>query len=239
VEQAPASGSRREVMVLSDHWIEQEVLHLLLDHRQDEALERARLWTQIRPDRLRPTAALIRALHAAGRLEERDRAVADLLAAQSRDLNELEEGRLALGQLRLWKPQVVLLDQMDALAPGHPVILANRGAAYLEIGENARGARDLEAAIKLDPDNGPALANLGLERMRQDEYSAARELLEHAVAVAPDQPLARIYLAACKNNQNDRAGAIHELQEALRLDPENAQALQLLAELESHGARAN
>lgn len=233
-EADPATESRdHAVMVLSDHWIEQEILHHVLEGRLAQATDRARRWVELRPDRLRPKAALIRVLHADNEIEERDEVIAELLAAQSKDLNELEEVRIALGQLRLWNQQIELLDQMDALAPSHPVILANRGAARLELGAHLLGTLDLEAALAVDPDNGPALANLGLERMRQNEYVAARALLERAVAVAPDQPLARIYLGACKNNQNDRPGAIQELEEALRLDPTNARALSLLAELKA------
>lgn len=230
-----APASEEKVVVLSDHWMEQSIMTLGAQSSFDLALERAEEWAQLRPDKVRPKAALVRVLHARQALTERDRAIEALLALGMRDLNELEEARLALGELELWEPQVRLLDQMDRLAPGHPVILANRGVALLQLGRTEEGERDLEAALAADPDHGPALANLGLQRMKNDEYVAARRLLERAVTVAPDQAQVRVYLAACKNNQDDRGGAILELEKALELEPSHGQARQLLDELRARG----
>lgn len=219
-----------DVMVLSDHWIEREILAYLLEGDTQQAGARARMWAQLRPDKLGPKTALLRVHAAEGHVEERD-AIADELTALSEgvsDLNELEEVRVALGELELWEAQLHLLERMEQLAPGHPAILANRGVAMIELGDHEAGARELERALERDPEHGPALANLGLERMRADNYVAARSLLERAVQVAPDQPMAWLYLAACKNNQGDRGGAIADLEQVLRLDPENKQADELL-----------
>lgn len=227
--------AEEKVVVLSDHWMEQSIMSLGAQSSFDLALDRAREWAQLRPDKVRPKAALVRVLHAQHALAERDEAIEALLGLGMRDLNELEEARLALGELELWGPQVRLLDQMNRVAPGHPVILANRGVALLQLGRAEEGERDLEAALVADPDHGPALANLGLQRMKNDEYVAARRLLERAVVVAPDQAQVRVYLAACKNNQDDRGGAILELEKALELEPGHAQARQLLDELKARG----
>src|SRR5205085_12216332 len=122
--------------------------------------------------------------------------LADRLALQPNDLNELEEARVVLGEIRSWKAQLEILDRMEAIAGPHPVILANRGVAHIELGDHDRGTKDLERALEIDPDNAPALANLGLEKMRRDEYVAARVLLERAVKIAPDQPVSSIDLSA-------------------------------------------
>lgn len=230
-----SDGSSAELVVLSDHWIEQEIASLGLAGQFELARERAEAWVTARPDRLAPRATLVRVLAAGGWDEARDEAVGALLARESDDLNELEEARMALGEIGLFEAQVTILDRMDRLAPGHPVILANRGVARLQLGAKDAGVADLEAALAADPDSGPALANLALERMKADEYVEARRLLERAVQVAPQEPQVRVYLAACKNNQEDRVGAIAELQEALRLDPDHAQAKFLLEELQSRG----
>lgn len=223
----------KEITVLSDYWIEQEIAGLGASGNFELALERAELWARLRPHKVRPKCALVRLLDASGNQSERDRILDEMVAMDVHDLNELEEARLTLGERSLWEPQIRILDRMDRIAPGHPVILANRGAALLEIGETARAAQDLEQALQVDPTNAPALATLGLVRMREDEYVAARELLERAKEAAPDKAQVRVYLAACKNNQGSRQAAIEELEEALRLEPDNAQAKQLLEELQS------
>lgn len=235
-EVAPTPPSAEpNLLVLSDHWMEQTIMSLGAQANFELALERAREWAALRPDKVRPKAALLRVLHAQGAIAERDATIEALLALGSRDLNELEEARLALGELELWAPQVRLLNQMDRLVPHHPVILTNRGVALIQLERTIEGERDLEAALAVDPNHGPALANLGLQRMKSDEYVAARKLLERAVEVAPDQAQVRVYLAACKNNQDERGAAILELEQALAIDPGHAQARQLLDELRARG----
>jgi tetratricopeptide (TPR) repeat protein len=225
-------------MVISDYWMEQEVVQLAAGGLFDEAVDQAKNWTMLRPNQVKPKAALLRVLHAAGKEKERDITARQLLSVDTNDLNDLEEARIAFGELKLWREQLEILDRMDQLAPDHPVILTNRGVARIELGERDRGAIDLERALELDSDNGAALANLGLERMRQDNYVAARTLLERAVSVAPDQVMAHVYLAACKNNQGDRSGAIASLEEALKLEPSHDQAQQMLEEIKSYVARS-
>ena len=221
-----------DLTVLSDHWMEQEIASLGASAEFELAIERAELWSASRPNKIAPKAALVRLHHAAADSSARDEAVEKLLAIETRDLNDLEEARVALGELELWGPQIRILDRMDEIAPAHPVILANRGAALLAIEEIGLAEADLEKALEADPESGPALATLGLIRMRQDRYVAARELLERAVVIAPDKAQVRVYLAACKNNQGNREGAIEELKHALKLEPNHAQARQLLDELE-------
>jgi tetratricopeptide (TPR) repeat protein len=221
------------VSVLSDHWMAEEVLRLAEKNDVAAALERTDLWAKLRPGRVVPLAAKVRILDAAGDEHAREEAVRALLMVETSDLNDLEEARVALGELRLWQSQLAILDRMERIAGPHPVIWANRGVAHIELGDHDRGMHDLERALELDPDNGPALANLGLEKMRRDEYAAARELLERAVRVSPEEASTHIYLAACMNNQGDRAGGIRVLEAALARDPANAKAKQLLEELQS------
>lgn len=220
-----------DMLLISDHWMEQDVFCWAANGQFAEALKKANLWEKMRPDAVRPLLSKVRLYHATDKLRKRDQCIEAVLKLGLEDLAELELVRNVLGELKLWSWQVKLLDQMDALAPSSAVILANRGAAYIEIGNTDAGARDLEAALAADPDCGPALANLGLQRMREDDYVRARDLLERAVAQAPDQAQVRVYLAACKNNQGSRAAAIEELEEALRLEPDHPQAHELLAEL--------
>lgn len=228
---SPPANDENELNVLSDYWIAQEISELGAQGRFDLALERADLWARLRPNRVMPKLALVRLYDATGETGARDREAEAVTEAERADLNDLEEARLVLGELGLWRAQIAVLERMQRMAPGHPVILANLGAARMQVGEDEAGARDLEAALEADPDNGPALANLALFRMREDEYVAARELLERAVKVAPEEADVRVYLAVCKNNQGLREAAVEELHRALRIDPEHESARELLADL--------
>ena len=220
-----------QITVMSDYWITQEITKLGASAQFTLALEHCDLWRKARPQKILPLVMAVRLLHAQGQIAERDKMVDSLTALGCQDLNELEEARVTLGELELWAQQIKILDQMDELAPEHPVILANRGAARIQTGEVALGKRDLESALTLDPENGPALANLGLQLMREENYLQAREVLEQAVQQNPEQAQARVYLAACKNNQGEPQGAIEQLEQAIKLDPENVQAQTLLQQL--------
>jgi tetratricopeptide (TPR) repeat protein len=230
----PANDEPRDtasIHVLSDHWMEQEILSFAASGSLEMALERARLWASLRPNRIGPRVTLVRLHHALDDLAARDAAVEEIARSTSTDLNELEDARVVLGELMLFEPQIQVLDRMDRIAPDHPVILANRGVALLEIGEAERAEADLTKAIELDPSSALALATLGLIRMRRDDYLGARDVLDRAVAIEPEQSQLRVYLAACKNNQGSKEAAISELEEALRIDPGNDQARELLEEL--------
>src|SRR5687767_14000618 len=115
--------------------MEQEIVQLAASGLFEDALDRAAKWSELRPDRMKPKCSMLRVQYAAGREEERDESATAIVATRTSDLNELEEARVALGELRMWKEQVQILNRMDALAPRHPVILANRGVAHLELGE--------------------------------------------------------------------------------------------------------
>ncbi|MCK6545244.1 hypothetical protein L6R52_05200 [Myxococcota bacterium] len=223
-----AAHDHGELMVLSDHWIQAEIAGLASTGAIDGAIERATLWAQLRPNKLAPKAALLHLQHMAGRTAERDATAKQLIDAHVRDLNELEDARVALGETGMWAEQLQILAQMEQLAPDHPVILANQGVALISIGENDAGVKALERALAIDPTNGPALANLGLERMRRGEYVDARSLLERAVDAAPDQLEPLIFRAVCKNNQGERRAAVADLEKVLKLDPANATAKKLL-----------
>lgn len=228
---ATPEPAAEDQLVMSDYWLEHEIASLASSGHFDEALTHAEMWSRVRPKRMAPLAMKLRIEHAGGLTAARDETARAMLHIPTEDLNELEEARVALGELRLWAPQIAILDRMDALAGEHPVILTNRGVAYIELGEHERGVKDLESALRVDPNSGPALANLGLEKMRVGDYVSARRLLERALEAAPEQAQVHVYLAACRNNQGDRTGAMGALERALELEPTHAQARQLLDEL--------
>jgi Flp pilus assembly protein TadD len=226
---------------LSDYWTKQHVMMLGVMLQFSLGAEAAAEWIKHRPRHLAPRAYLAQFFNLMHDRKKRDRAIRDLIQAQTDvDVEDLEESRRVLGQMQQWEPLIEILNRLDRALPDHPSVLANRGAARLEIGQTESGEKDLNQALKLDPKNSIALANLGLLHMRKNNYIEAREVLEKAVTLTPDQPEVRVYLAACKNSQDDPDGAIQELQEALRLDPSHVQARKLLDHIDVFkGSRRN
>lgn len=225
------TGLTEDLRLLSDYWMEQEVAELGAQGRFDLALEHAQTWSDMRPAGLSPKIAMLR-LHAARGDEAAKQAAAEEIAEhEPATLEGREEARIAFAELELWQPQVGLLDRMLEEAPGHPIILTNRGVAKLKIGDEVGAATDLEAALATTPDAAPALANLALVRMRQDEYGEAKRLLERAAEIAPEEADVLVYLAVCKNNQGDDKGAAADLRRALEIAPEHAEAARLLSEI--------
>lgn len=218
------------ITVISDHWTAHTITRLEED-KPGEAIEIAERWVELRPGRVPPLVAVMQVAHRLGDEERLADAEAALLSIESENLNELEEARVGLGLLQRYAAQMTILNRMDALAPGHPVVLANRGAVRLELGESQAAEKDLQLALELDPRSGPALTNLGLLRMRESDYVAARALLEEAKKLYPDEAQVRYYLAACLQNQQHPEAALQEAKAAVELDPGFEPGHALLAEL--------
>lgn len=220
------------VTVVSDYWTEETIARLETGGRIGEATEIAEHWVELRPGRMAPRMTLMRLYEAMGQTSELESLEQDVLASETEDLNELEEARVGLGLLRRFDAQMEILDRMDRLAPGHPVILANRGAVALELNRPEQAEADLQLALQLDPESGPALTNLALLRMRESDYVAARGLLEQAKLLHPDEAQVRYYLAACLHNQHHPDASLREARAAVDLDPSFAPAQMLLSQLE-------
>ncbi len=218
------------VRLLSDYWMGQLVTDLSAQGELSLALEQAQAWVQMRPQGMAAKVALLKVYAGTGDEAKRDQTAAAITGLEQASLEDREEARVALGDLELWKPQLQVLDLMDQEAPGHPIILTNRGIAKLKLDDQTGAAQDLESVLSVDPKNPAALANLGLVRMRQQEYGEARKLLDTANKIAPDEADILIYLAVCKNNQDDNEGAATDLRRALELVPDHPEAQRLLAE---------
>jgi Flp pilus assembly protein TadD len=223
------------IQVISDYWMRQEITDLIAAGQAGEALERAQRWAELRQGDLRPKVALVQAYAARGEEAARDEVALALAHVENTDLEELEDARLALGHLQLWVPQIGVLDRMLQLAPGHPIILANRGIAKLKLDDVAGARADLQSALHNDPESPAAMANLALVEMHEEEYPTARQLLERARALAPHEADVLVYLAVCKNNQGLPEAARADLKAALALSPDHARAQALLEELSKVG----
>lgn len=218
------------ITVISDHWTAHTIAHLE-ETNPREALEIAERWVELRPGRMAPLMTVMRVAHRMGDEARIEDAEATVMEIETEDLTELEEARVGLGLLQRYSTQMVVLNRMNDVAPGHPVVLANRGAVYLELGDTEKAEADLSLALQLEPHSGPALTNLALLRMRESDYVAARGLLEEAKKLHPKEAQVRYYLAACLDNQNHPEAALREAQTAVQLDPEFEPGHDLLAQL--------
>lgn len=222
-----------DLRLLSDYWMNEEVQHIAANGELSQALERAKLWTTMRPRGMSAQLALLQLHAATGDAAARDQVAKTVTELTEASLEDKEAARMTLGELGLWAQQLVVLNQMAEEAPGHPIILTNRSITRLKLDDEVGAAMDLDTVLMLDPDNPVALANLGLVRMRQGEYEAAGKLLNRAAEVAPDEADILVYRAVWKTNQADTAGAMADLRRALVLAPEHAEAARLLAELQA------
>jgi tetratricopeptide (TPR) repeat protein len=222
---------RGEVTVISDAWTAARVEALEARGHLSEAIEIAERWAELRPARIRPRVALLRLLLRRGDAARAREVEAELLASDTEDLNELEEARVGLGLLERFEAQLAILDRMDRLAPGHPVILANRGAVALELGDVDAAERDLQLALQLAPESGPALTNLALLRMQEGAHAVARGLLEQAKLLHPEETQIRCYLATCLAELGQEDAARREARAAVDADPEHGPSRELLARL--------
>ena len=220
------------VTVISDYWTDHTIHRLETRGRLQEAMEVAEHWLDLRPGRMSPKISLMRLCHRTGDLERLRSIEREVIDTETEDLNELEEARVGLGFLKRYAAQKTILDRMNELAPGQPVILANRGAALLELGQTEDAETDLELALQLDPNSGAALTNLGLLRLHEEDYIAARALLEQAKTIFPNEAQLRYYLASCFRAQSNIEGALREIRVAIELDPSFGAAHNLLAQLE-------
>jgi tetratricopeptide (TPR) repeat protein len=63
---------------------------------------------------------------------------------------------------------------------------ANRGVAYINLGDLDRAVSDLDKAIQLDPKSGFAYAGRGMAQLRRDNIESARRDAEKALRLNPD-----------------------------------------------------
>jgi Flp pilus assembly protein TadD len=76
------------------------------------------------------------------------------------------------------------------LAPGDPVTLSNRGAAYLELGDNDLALDDLNEALRLYPENPVALTNRCWIHAVEGHYELAQFDCNDALGIEPLDPIA-------------------------------------------------
>jgi tetratricopeptide (TPR) repeat protein len=110
-----------------------------------------------------------------------------------------------------------------AVAAAHdPKTIAFARHEYAETletwGEVPAAIMQLDAIVKVMPDDAHAWHDLGILRQKEHDITGAIDALEHAKKLVPRMLKVRIALAAARQCANDRPGAIGEYKELLDLD---------------------
>lgn len=110
-----------------------------------------------------------------------------------------------------------------------PEELITSALAKIEEGRHAAAVGDLDAAIRLDPDNPVAHNSLALARVALGDFGGAVIAYESAIALDPGDVDARIGCAHAHVELDNRSAAIEQLRIVLAGDDQNTQALALRA----------
>lgn len=110
-----------------------------------------------------------------------------------------------------------------------PEELITSALAKIEEGRHAAAVGDLDAAIRLDPDNPVAHNSLALARVALGDFGGAVIAYESAIALDAEDVDARIGCAHAHVELGNRSAAIEQLRIVLSGDEQNAQALALRA----------
>lgn len=134
---------------------------------------------------------------------------------------------LSLLMLGRAEDALVEFNKAVSLAPASGAYLNNRGAAKLELRDDAGAEADFLAAYKSPnvQDRENALVNLGKERMRRHLYKEAQDALTRALLINPKSFQAFMARGATREALNDESGAVSDFLEALRVKPEDLQAM--------------
>lgn len=110
-----------------------------------------------------------------------------------------------------------------------PEELIASALAKIEEGRHAAAIGDLDAAIRLDPDNPVAHSSLALARVALGDFAGAVIAYESAIALDADDDDARIGCAHAHVELGNRSAAVDQLRAVLARDEQNGQALALRA----------
>jgi tetratricopeptide (TPR) repeat protein len=112
-----------------------------------------------------------------------------------------------------------------------PRFFAYRASLLLAVGRFDEASRDIEQALRLNPNYSDAFALQSIVAVAQNEKERARELAQRAVTADPKSASALIALSYTQQANFDLDGALSSLQQAVQVSPDNALAWARLAEL--------
>jgi tetratricopeptide (TPR) repeat protein len=112
-----------------------------------------------------------------------------------------------------------------------PRFFAYRASLLLAVGRFDDASRDIERALKLNPNYSDGFALQAIVAVAQNDKERARELAQKAVTADPKSASALIALSYAQQANFDLEGALSSLQQAVQVTPENALAWARLAEV--------
>jgi tetratricopeptide (TPR) repeat protein len=113
----------------------------------------------------------------------------------------------------------------------------NLGMLAAQAGQNDEAIKDLQEAIRQNPNNVIALDNLGSVYRHQERWADAQGALESALKADPEDADANYGLGMVFAQQNDSEQAYKYLTKALQIRPDYRDALNNLGVLEVHSQR--
>ncbi len=124
-----------------------------------------------------------------------------------------------------------IIAQTPQDAQGTPSFFTYRAALLLNAGRSDEASANLQTALGIDPNNGPALAQKAVIAITQNRHGEALELAKRAVAQSPQAAASWIALSYAEQAGFNLPAALDAAQQAVEKEPGNALAWARLAEL--------
>ena len=96
--------------------------------------------------------------------------------------------------------------------------LSNRGALYLMLDRPEDGKRDLEAAVRLNPNHLPGIYNLAAALQKSGDHAGALRRLDEILSHTPDHLRARITRAVFNYENKQWKAAVDDFEKAFAID---------------------
>jgi tetratricopeptide (TPR) repeat protein len=174
--------------------------------------------------------------HENGRLEEAITYFRRSLAAAP--LNADVRNNLGLALATQGKLEEALKEYRESLRQKPSIAAYNNVANALSaMGRLDEAAENYKTALKIDSTNSQIHFNLGIVYTRQNQFGPAIDEYQRALDLAPQCVPCQINIAYALAANNRPQEALSHCQEAIRLDPGNAQAQNILAEINTRLGR--
>jgi tetratricopeptide (TPR) repeat protein len=173
--------------------------------------------------RLTRTAAIhdgVFTMHAESRALAREISAADA-AASAAPLAELRDNEVYVQAGLGYRPTVAELADLDAQTPTTADSLVTRADIYSQLHDFPKAIADLDAAIKLKPDDAHAYADRGVARFWTKDYEGAAADAQKALALNPREALAYNVQGLFAWKDHNPQKAIDALTRSLELAPSN------------------
>ena len=130
-------------------------------------------------------------------------------------------GAMSFVQVGYWRDTFSLFAHCVAVTPDNFVARSYRGLGFAEKGDNESAVRDVEAALRLEPNEIRTLYNLAGMRVKQGRIDEAVEYYNRILELNPGDASTYITLAAMESNKENLERAMEFYREGLKYHPEN------------------